>query len=114
MEQLRQERGWSLHDLARESGVPYRTLSKLELRSKPLRSSKYLDSIAKAFGVHPNRLLVPAVLTPMLQPTPTTPETPARQERSFVLTDEEYAQLDIFLQFLRFIATSAVSPRSPA
>lgn len=103
IEQLRHERGWSLRDLAREAEAPYKTLCKLEVESKSVRRPEILLKIARALGVHPNQLLVRAVLTPMLSPSPSTgpPPEQLRPPSTFYVTEQERVQLEHYLNFLR-------------
>ena len=66
-----------------------------------------LIKVAKAFGVHPNQLLLRAALTPILSPIPSpapvssrSPQD-AREPKTFYVTEQERTQLDHYLQFLR-------------
>ena len=108
IEQLRLEWGWSVRDLAREAKVSYKTLSKLELdRNLPRRPEIFLLKVAKAFGVHPDRLLVRASLTPMLRPpvdeTASLPSTTI--PLTLLVTEDESRQLENYLQYLRYIGS---------
>jgi transcriptional regulator with XRE-family HTH domain len=55
----REKRGWSQGDLARASGVPQQTISRLE-RVGFQKGVEFdtLERIARALGVHPRVLLV--------------------------------------------------------
>ena len=101
--ELRRERGWSVQDLAREANVPYKRLSKLEVETRSVRRPEILLSVARALGVHPNQLLVRAVLTPILSPPPATHASPSEDRKSatFHVTRKEQSQLVHYLQFLR-------------
>jgi transcriptional regulator with XRE-family HTH domain len=106
IEQLRRERGWSVHDLAREAVVPYKTLSKLELnRNLPRHPEIFLWKLANALGVHPDKLLIRASLTPMLrQPTNEITSSPTKMTSlTLLVTKEEGLELEKYLQYLRFL-----------
>ncbi len=109
IEQLRLKWGWSVRDLAREAKVSYKTLSKLELdRNLPRRPEIFLLKVAKVFGVHPDKLLVRASLTPMLRPpvgeTASLPSTTI--PLSLLVTEAESRQLENYLQYLRYIGSA--------
>jgi transcriptional regulator with XRE-family HTH domain len=106
MEELRRKQGWSLSALAHKAGVSYKTLSKLELDRIIPRRPEILLRVAKAFDVHPDRLLVRASLTPMLRPqvdeaSRASPMTPL----TLLVNDDERRHLEDYLQFLRYIAS---------
>lgn len=106
IEQLRLDWGWSVQDLAREAKVSYRTLSKLELdRNLPRRPEIFLMKVANIFGVHPNKLLVRASLTPMLRPpVGESASLPTKTiSLTLMVTEDESRQLDNYLQYLRYI-----------
>jgi transcriptional regulator with XRE-family HTH domain len=105
IEQRRGELGWSVRDLAREAGVSYKALSKLELdRNLPRRPEIFLLKVAFALGVHPDRLLVPASLTPMLRPPVGVPSRlPTTTRLILLVTEGERRELENYLQYLRYI-----------
>ena len=108
IEQLRDQLGWTVRDLAREANVSYKALSKLELdRSLPRRPEIFLLKIARALGVHPDRLLVRASLTPMLRPPVGVPVSlpSATTTLTLLVTDDERRQLEDYLQYLRLISS---------
>jgi transcriptional regulator with XRE-family HTH domain len=116
IKQRRDELGWSIRDLAHHAEVSYKTLSKLELdRNLPRRPEIFLLKIARALGVHPDRLLVRASLTPILRapmaaPIPVPPTT---IPLTLLVTDDERRELEDYLQYLRHI-TSVESLRRRA
>jgi len=106
MEELRLEKGWSISDLARKAGVPYKTLSKLELVRIIPRRPEILLKVAKAFDIHPDRLLVRASLTPMLRPqVEETSQVSLMKPLNLLVNDDERRHLEDYLQFLRYIAS---------
>lgn len=107
IEQLRGERDWSVRDLAREAQVSYKALSKLELdRSLPRHPEIFLLKVAWALGIHPDKLLIRASLTPILRPPvsvtaslkPTTPLV-------LLVTEDERQDLEKYLQYLRYVSS---------
>lgn len=108
IQERRDEYGWSVHKLAKEAHVPYKTLSKLELgRSVPRHQEIFLYKIAKAFNLHPDQLLLRASLTPMLRVSPDTIAMSTARTISITLlvTEDERRQLENYLQFLRQMAS---------
>ncbi len=106
IEVLRQENSWSLSDLAHKAGVSYKTLSKLELARIIPRRPEILLKVARAFDIHPDRLLVRASLTPMLRPPVSEVSlTPPRKPLTLLVSDDERRRLEDYLQFLRYIAS---------
>lgn len=117
IQQLRDQRGWNVHQLADAAGVSYKTLSKLELnRTTPRRPEILLMKVAKALDVHPDRLLLRAPLTPMLRPTvDEVSSLPLAQPLTLLVSSDERRQLENYLQFLRYIASiEAVCRRAEA
>jgi transcriptional regulator with XRE-family HTH domain len=105
IERLRGQFHWSVKDLAREANVSYKTLSKLELgRNLPRRPQGFLIRVARALEVHPDRLLIPACLTPILRPPVSTPVAlpPTRTAMTVMVTEAEQRQLENYLQYLRY------------
>ena len=108
IEQRRDELGWSIRDLAREAKVSYKALSKLELdRNLPRRPEIFLLKVAWALGVHPDKLLVRASLTPMLRPPVSVPVSlpPTTTPLIIFVTDDERRELENYLQYLRYISS---------
>jgi transcriptional regulator with XRE-family HTH domain len=108
IEHLRDQLGWSVKDLAREADVSYKALSKLELnRNVPRRPDVFLIKVAGALGVHPDRLLIPASLTPILRPpvTAPVPPPPTMEPLTLVVTDDEGRELQNYLGYLRYISS---------
>jgi len=106
LEQLRLDKGWSVRDLAREAGVSYKALSKLELdRSLPRQPGAFLWKIADAFGIHANNLLIRASLTPLLRPPKDEVIPPPTELITFTpkVTEKESQELEKYLQYLRFL-----------
>ncbi len=93
-------------DLAREAGVSYKTLSKIECGRVTPRKPDILMKLAKALDVHPNRLLVPAALTPLLASSAgaATPHGGDRRSQVFLITEQEQQELERYLSFLRYLA----------
>ena len=106
IEELRREYSWSLSYLAHKTGVSYKNLSKLELARTTPRRPDILLKVAKAFNIHPDRLLVRASLTPMLRP-PVGEVSSASPRRllTLLVNDDERRRLEDYLQFLRHIAS---------
>ena len=101
---------WTVRDLANRAGVPYKTLSKLELGQViPRRPEILLIKIAQAFDVYPDKLLIPASLTPILRPIkserPPEEKSIDNVELKLTVTEDERCQLEKFLEFLRYIAS---------
>ncbi len=91
-----------------EAKVPYKTLSKLELdRNLPRRPEIFLLKVARALGVHPDKLLVRTSLTPMLRPpvgvTASLPSTTT--PLTLLVTEDERRELENYLQYLRYISS---------
>ena len=108
IEQRRDELGWNIRDLARQAEVSYRTLSKLELgRNLPRRPEIFLLKIARALGVHPDKLLVRASLTPILKAPAGVPVSlpPTTTPVTLLVTDDERRELENYLQYLRHISS---------
>lgn len=108
IEQRRDELGWSIRDLAREAKVSYKALSKLELdRNLPRRPEIFLLKVAWALGVHPDKLLVRASLTPMLRPPVGVPVSlpSTTTPLTLLVTDDERRELENYLQYLRYISS---------
>lgn len=102
---LRSQHEWSLSYLAEKVGVSYQTLSRLELGlTHPRHFAELLINIANEFGIDPNRLLVRAVLTPMLRPSVVN-EEPERKQFIFYVDENEAQQLENYLQFLRDVSS---------
>lgn len=101
LESERLARSWLLRDLADASGIAYRTLSRIELGKYPLRHPGLLMKLASALELHPNKLLLKAALTPYL-----SPERPMPSLAEWVgpLNGTEKALLDIYLDFIRYLA----------
>lgn len=110
IQRLRVERRWDLGDLANAAGVPYRTISKLELNQPSSRSAPIILKVATALDVHPDRLLKLAALTAFLKPLENTAglgdEVKPEELQSFPIgvTQEERDALIEYLEFLRFRA----------
>jgi transcriptional regulator with XRE-family HTH domain len=108
IEQRRDELGWSVRDLAHKAEVSYKTLSKLELgRNLPRHPEIFLLRVARALGVHPDKLLVRASLTPLLKPSVGVPVSLPSTTTSLTLevTDDERRELENYLQYLRYISS---------
>lgn len=106
MEELRRESGWSIIDLAEKSGVSQKTLSKLELGQIVPHSPGIITKIADAFNVHPDQLLIPASLTPMLRPQADEPPADSgRKPVTMNMTDDERDHLEKYLQYLRYMSS---------
>lgn len=56
--ELRHLRGWTLQQLAERSGTTAQTVQRLETGNMTV-STRWLDRLARAFGVHPADLLAP-------------------------------------------------------
>ena len=114
LEQLRSVLGWTISRLASEAGVNYKPVSRLEVTGKPPRELDFMLSIARALDVHPDNLYRKARLTPPLRPTPTQPsESPPagnhvhdRRPHLLITTEYEFEQLEIYLDFLRYMSLS--------
>ena len=106
LQELRDQRGWSVLQLADAAGISYKTLSKIELdRTRP-RRPEILLKVAKVFDIHPDRLLLRAPLTPMLRPTvDEVSSPPLNQPLTLLVSNEERRQLENYLQFLRYVAS---------
>jgi transcriptional regulator with XRE-family HTH domain len=108
IEQRRDELGWSVRDLALKAEVSYKALSKLELdRNLPRRPEIFLLKVARALGVHPDKLLVRASLTPLLRPSVGVPVSLPSTTTSLTLevTDDERRELENYLHYLRYISS---------
>lgn len=108
IEQRRDELGLSIKDLARKAKVSYKTLSKLELdRNLPRRPEIFLLKVAWSLGVHPDKLLVRASLTPMLRPPVGVPVSlpSTTTPLTLLVTDYERRELENYLQYLRYISS---------
>ena len=108
IEQRRDELGLSIKDLAHKAEVSYKTLSKLELdRNLPRRPEIFLLKVAWALGVHPDKLLVRASLTPMLRPPVGVPVSlpSTTTPLTLLVTDDERRELENYLQYLRYISS---------
>jgi transcriptional regulator with XRE-family HTH domain len=106
IERLRNERGWSIRELASIANVSYRALSKLELdRSLPRHPEVFLWKIAEVFNVHPDNLFIRASLTPLLRPPKDEIATEPMKTVTFPLkvTEEESIKLEKYLYYLRFL-----------
>ena len=57
IEDLRNGRGWSQAELARKSGVPQATISRIEAGKTAGISFDTLEKLAKALEVHPAALI---------------------------------------------------------
>ncbi len=58
VQELREKRGWSQSELARRSGVPQPTISRIELRKTGGIDFEILERLADALDVHPSALIV--------------------------------------------------------
>ncbi len=58
IKELRDVKGWSQAELARQSGVPQPTISRLEARQSDSVSLSNLERLAKALGCEPGYLIV--------------------------------------------------------
>ena len=58
IEELRASRNWSQAELARRSGVPQATISRIEARKTAGVSFETLEKLAKALGCDPGYLIV--------------------------------------------------------
>jgi transcriptional regulator with XRE-family HTH domain len=52
IQQLRESKGWSQSELARQSGVPQTTISRLEAGKIGVVNLAHLEKLADAFGVN--------------------------------------------------------------
>lgn len=52
IQELREAKGWSQSQLARESGVPQSTISRLEAGEVGVVNLAHLEKLANAFGVN--------------------------------------------------------------
>ncbi len=57
VKELREKRGWSQSELARQSGVTQQTISKIELRQTEAVAFDVLELLADALDVHPGGLI---------------------------------------------------------
>ena len=57
VKELREKRGWSQSELARQSGVTQQTISKIELRQTEAVAFEVLERLADALDVHPGGLI---------------------------------------------------------
>ena len=117
LEQLRLGRGWNISNLASEAGVDSKVVSRLEVTGKTPRDRDFLLKIAHAFDIHPDTLYRKARLTPFLRPaavaSPAPPSRAPEDERSshvIFATETEIEQLEIYLDFLRYISLSKAFP----
>lgn len=100
---------WSVRDLSIKAGVPYKTLSKLELgQVLPRHPERIILKIAKALDVHPDKLLILASLTPMLRPA--KDEKPPQEKSTstvleLIVTEDERRNVEKYLGFLRYTAS---------
>lgn len=58
LQQLREARGWSQSDLARRSGVPQTTISRLERGESGTLNLAHLERLADALGVNASALIL--------------------------------------------------------
>ena len=58
IKELREVKGWSQAELARQSGVRQPTISRLEARQSDSVSLSNLERLAKALGCEPGYLIV--------------------------------------------------------
>jgi putative transcriptional regulator len=58
VQEFRESRDWSQAELARRSGVPQSTISRLEAGTTGVINLDHLDRLAKALGVHPRELVL--------------------------------------------------------
>ena len=58
IEELRTARNWSQAELARRSGIPQATISRIEARKTAGISFEILETLAKALGCDPGYLIV--------------------------------------------------------
>ncbi len=58
IKELREVKGWSQAELARQSDVPQPTISRLEARQSDSVSLSNLERLAKALGCEPGYLIV--------------------------------------------------------
>jgi len=58
IEELRKARGWSQSELARQSGVPQPTISRIESRQTSAVDFAVLEKLAKALQCDPGYLIV--------------------------------------------------------
>ena len=114
LEQLRSVRGWSVTRLASEADVDAKIVSRLEVTGIPPRDLEFMLAIARSLDIHPDNLYRKARLTPPLRPTPAQPsESPPvgnhlhdRQPHVLITTEDEFEQLEIYLDFLRYMSLS--------
>jgi transcriptional regulator with XRE-family HTH domain len=52
IQELRESKGWSQAELARKSGVPQPTISRLESGKSRALNLKHLEKLARALGVN--------------------------------------------------------------
>lgn len=103
IENLRNKQGWSIHKLAEEAGISYKTLSKLELGQITPRKPGIIMKLARALDIHPDRLLLLAPLTPMLRPVSEEVFSNKNKEPlNILVTKEERRHLENYLRFLRY------------
>lgn len=99
-----QEPKLSMKDLAFKAEVSYQKLCRLEFSNAlPRHPQEFLINIAHALGVHPDRLLVKANLTPLLSPRSDAqaPLTTRNIKLTLFVDEDERRQLENYLQFLR-------------
>ncbi len=58
VKELREKRGWSQSELARQSGVTQQTISKIELRQTEAVAFDVLERLGDALDIHPKELIV--------------------------------------------------------
>jgi transcriptional regulator with XRE-family HTH domain len=93
-----------MKDLAYKAEVSYQKLCRLEFSNTlPRHPQEFLINIAHALGVHPDRLLVKANLTPLLSPRSDAQALPKTRsiEMTLLVDEDERQQLENYLQFLR-------------
>lgn len=103
LEQLRLGRDWTVTRLAKEAGVPYKTLSKIECGTLTPTRPGVLLKLAKALDTHPDYLLLPAALTRYLAPLPSIKALPVHEPYTLLVSESEFAEVEKYLQFIRYI-----------
>ena len=103
----REDLKWSLTDLAKASRVPLNKISRIE-KGAPRPKILVLQLLARALGVHPDRLMMragwPAQL-PTLVASERSPErSDMRKAAQFHVTPTERRELEFYLEFLRLKA----------
>jgi transcriptional regulator with XRE-family HTH domain len=58
VQQLREARGWSQSELARRSGVPQRTISRVERGETGSVNLSHIEKLADALGVNASALIL--------------------------------------------------------